>query len=96
MSYEEEKKRRVGGFFVSLPFNCSGRGAEALAGVFFRRDVVAPGTVFQVPGDGFGEARFEGLLGLPAELALQLGAVDRVAAVVAGPVGHVGDLCGEQ
>jgi hypothetical protein len=27
---------------------------------------------------------------------LQLGAVDRVAAVVAGPVGHVGDLCGEQ
>ena len=67
---------------------------EASPRVARGRDLVAPGAILQVPSDGLGEARFERLQGLPAELALQLGAVDRVAAVVAGPVGHVGDLCG--
>ena len=48
-----------------------------------------PGLVVAVPGYGLGQAGGEvGMGGLPAELAAELGGVDRVAAVVAGAVAH--------
>ena len=48
-----------------------------------------PGLVVAVPGYGLGQAGGEvGVRGLPAELAAELGGVDRVAAVVAGAVAH--------
>ena len=70
----------------------SGFGAEAFAGVFFGRDVGGPTAVFEVPVDGFFDAGVEVFLGGPAELVADFGAVDGVAAVVAGAVGDVGDL----
>ena len=57
-------------------------------------DVVSPGPVFQIPVDGLGEAGFEGFEWCPAELGLEFGAVDRIAAVVAGAVGYISDLGG--
>ena len=52
-------------------------------------DGLPPGAVLGVPGDGLveplGEVR---VLGLPAQLAAELGGVDGVAAVVAGAVAH--------
>ena len=48
-----------------------------------------PALVVAVPLDGLGEALAEvGMEGLPAELALELGRVDGVAAVVTGAVAH--------
>ena len=48
-----------------------------------------PSLVVAVPGYGLGQAGGEvGVLGLPAELAAELGGVDGVAAVVAGAVAH--------
>src|SRR3954468_10767831 len=47
-----------------------------------------PGAVFAVPHDGLGEALPEVDRRLPAEFALDLRPVERVATVVAGPVGH--------
>ena len=45
-----------------------------------------PGLVVAVPRDGLGQAGGEvGVPGPPAELAAELGGVDGVAAVVAGP-----------
>src|SRR5690606_38942404 len=68
--------------------------AEPFSSVLFRRDVRGPVAVRQVPVDGAGDAGFEGFLRFPAEFALEFCAVDRVAAVVAGAVGDVGDLFG--
>ena len=48
--------------------------------------------MLQVPVHGRGDALVEAVFRLPAQLALELGRVDGVAAVVAGAVGHVGDL----
>ena len=48
-----------------------------------------PSLVLAVPPDGLGEALGEVRVGrLPAQLAAELGGVDRVAAVVAGAVAH--------
>jgi hypothetical protein len=47
--------------------------------------------VVEVPAHGLAQAALEGLLRPPAELALDLARVDRVAPVVAGPVGDVRD-----
>jgi hypothetical protein len=47
--------------------------------------------VVEVPAHGLAQAGLEGLLRPPAELALDLARVDRVAPVVAGPVGDVRD-----
>src|SRR5262245_38435476 len=66
----------------------TGARAEALAPVAALLDRVAPAAIVEVPAHGAGEPAPEAVRGLPAELALDLGCVDRVAAVVAGPVGH--------
>lgn len=50
-----------------------------------------PVGVAEVPLHGPAQPRFEGLGGAPAEFRPYLGHVDRVAAVVAGPVPDVGD-----
>ena len=54
-------------------------------------DLGAPFEVGEVPRDGALEAGGPGFGGLPAEIALDLGAVDGVAAVVAGAVLDEGD-----
>ena len=46
----------------------------------------------EIPIHGLGDAGGEGLDRLPAELAVDLGAINGVAAVVAGAIGDVGDL----
>jgi len=53
--------------------------------------VVDPGGVVEVPADGFAEALVEGGALAPAEFGFEAGAVDGVAAVVAGAVFDVGD-----
>ena len=54
-----------------------------------------PGLVGAVPLDGLGEAGREvGMGRLPAQLAAELGAVDGVAAVVAGAVAHPVEVVG--
>jgi len=68
--------------------------AEAFAFVAILGDVVGPSPIFQIPVHGLGEAGFEGFERCPAEFGLEFGAVDRVAAVVAGAVGDIGDLGG--
>ena len=61
-------------------------GVPRLGGLLGR---APPGLVVAVPGYGLGQAGGEvGVLRLPAELAAELGGVDRVAAVVAGAVAH--------
>lgn len=61
-------------------------GVPRLGGLLGR---APPGPVVAVPGYGLGQAGGEvGARGLPAELAAELGRVDRVAAVVAGAVAH--------
>ena len=61
-------------------------GVPGLGGLLGR---APPGLVVAVPGYGLREAGGEvGVPGLPAELAAELGAVDGVAAVVAGAVAH--------
>src|SRR5699024_6212928 len=59
--------------------------------VVARGDVVHPVLVGQVPVDGQDDALFKGGLGVPAQVVLDLGGVDAVAAVVAQTVGHVLD-----
>ena len=50
-----------------------------------------PGAVVEVPADGFSEAFVEGDALAPAKFFFDAGAVDGVAAVVAGAVFDVGD-----
>ena len=58
-------------------------------------DGLPPGAVLGVPGDGLVEPPGEvGVRRPPAQLALQLGAVDGVAAVVAGAVGDPVEVLG--
>ena len=61
----------------------------AVAGLCGLLGRAPPGLVLHVPADGLAESLGEaGVLGAPAELRLQLGAVDSVAAVVARAVAH--------
>ena len=48
----------------------------------------------EVPLDGFANAGFESFGGFPAEFTVDFGGIDRVAAVMAGAVGDIGDLRG--
>ena len=54
-------------------------------------DVLHPLLVVEVPVDGQDDALLEGSLGVPAQIVLDLGGVDAVAAVVAQTVGDVLD-----
>jgi len=54
-------------------------------------DVVQPGLVVEVPADGLLDAFLELQRRFPAQFALELGAVDGVAEVVAGAIRHIGD-----
>jgi len=57
-----------------------------------RGDVGHPVLIVEIPPDGLADARLEGLGGFPTQLPVDLGGVDRVAAVVPGSIGNVGDL----
>ena len=54
-------------------------------------DVLHPLLVVEVPVDGQDDALLEGSLGVPAQIVLDLGGVDAIAAVVAQTVGDVLD-----
>src|SRR3954468_18071955 len=84
-----------------MPFKrcLSSRASECVVGldplaIGAARYLVDPARMVQIPLDGLAHAGLEGFLRRPAELGAQLGAVDRVAAVVAGAVLHEGDLLG--
>ncbi|KAG1082634.1 hypothetical protein G6F40_015052 [Rhizopus arrhizus] len=64
-------------------------GADALQAVAAIQHAVDPLLVAQVPVNGKGDALLEGVGRFPAEVVLQLGGVDRIAAVVPRTVGHV-------
>ena len=49
--------------------------------------------MFEIPGDGLGDAGIEGLLRFPAQFALDLACVDGIAPVMSGAVRDVGNLC---
>src|SRR5689334_8995794 len=66
--------------------------AEPLAPVVALGDGVTPGAIVQEPLDGAPDPLLERHRGLPPELPLDLRGVDRVAAVVPGPILHEGDL----
>jgi hypothetical protein len=51
-----------------------------------------PILVVQVPLHGLADAGLEGFGRFPAEFTLYLARIDGVAPVVAGAVGHIGDL----
>src|SRR6266403_2721327 len=50
-----------------------------------------PGLIIQIPADGFADAALEGVGGRPAEIVLEFGGVNGVAAIMAGPVLDEGD-----
>ena len=54
-------------------------------------DVVHPLLVVQVPVNGQHDALLEGSFGVPAQIVLDLGGVDAIAAVVTQTVGNVLD-----
>src|SRR5690606_9593 len=62
---------------------------EAIAAV---KHSLYPWLVVQVPVDRLRQAALEGVARLPAQFTAQLAGVDRVAAIVARPVGDEGDL----
>src|ERR1019366_1416771 len=78
--------------FMGFESNLLGGLAEPFARVATGRDLCAPRPVANVPVDGPRQSRRERLQRPPAELSLELGAVDRVAPVMAGPVRHELDL----
>jgi hypothetical protein len=49
-------------------------------------DITYPIFVFEIPADSFSDAALKRLQWMPVQFALDLAAVDRVAAVVAGAV----------
>ena len=57
--------------------------------VFAALDIGDPLVVGEIPGDGLGDAGFEGFQRTPAELALDLAGIDGVALVMAGTIGDV-------
>ena len=50
-----------------------------------------PRPVTQIPGHGLLKPALEGVGSAPTKLALDLRWIDRIAAIVARPVGHIGD-----
>lgn len=61
------------------------------AAVFSAADACNPVLVAQVPLYGGGQSLLKGHLPLPAQFGLDFGAIDGIAAVVAGAVLYVGD-----
>lgn len=51
-----------------------------------------PILVVEVPLDGLADACLECLGWLPAKLTVDLGGIDRIAAIMTGSIGDVGDL----
>src|SRR6202142_2673125 len=81
--------------FIGMGWGCaSGRLPKAFAGVALRGYLRAPRPVREVPVDGPRKAARKRLERAPAELPPQLRAVDRVPAVVPGPVRDILDLAG--
>src|SRR6478752_1093797 len=69
----------------SIPF--SSPEPQPLAVVCPCLHLLAPVAVVEIPSHRFAQPRLEGPLGGPFELAADFRRVDRVASIVAGPVG---------
>src|SRR5437016_13467516 len=54
-------------------------------------DFLHPGIIFQIPPHGLSNAALERLTRLPAQVALNLSGIHRVAAIVAGAILHERD-----
>src|SRR5688572_33099212 len=70
---------------------CSSGLPDAFKTIAAVQYALDPWLVGQVPVNGLGHALLEGHRRCPAELALELGSVDGVAAIVAGSIGNEGD-----
>src|SRR5579863_10334492 len=70
--------------------------AEPLAPIDAGADALPPSRIVEIPAHGLGEAGLERLLRRPAEFAPQLRCVDRIAPVMAGPVGDKSDKGGSR
>src|SRR5580698_1461113 len=73
--------------------HCPGLGdhAETLARVDFVPERAPPPLVVEIPAHRLLDPALEGFISTPAKLALELGGVDRIADIVARPVGHESD-----
>src|SRR6185295_5300955 len=69
----------------------SAAGAQPGAPVALRPDRFPPPAVVEIPSDRLAQARLEALAWLPTEFATDLCRVNRVALVMAGPVGDESD-----
>ena len=69
----------------------SSRDRGGCDGVAAGHKRLPPGAVVEVPLHGEREADLEGVLRRPAELGVELRAIDGVAEIVAGPIGDEGD-----
>src|SRR5689334_13048022 len=84
-----------------MPFICgepslshrSGLGdhAETLASVDLVPERAPPPLVVEIPAHRLLDPALERLVRAPAKLALEFGGVDRVAEIVSGPVGDIGN-----
>ena len=59
--------------------------------VVARGHIVEPLLIVKIPADGLFDALLELQTGLPSEFPLQLCAVNRIAEIVSGTVGHEGN-----
>jgi hypothetical protein len=57
-----------------------------------RRYVLHPVGIVEIPSDRLANAAFERFGRPPAKFSLDLAGIDRVASVVARPIGYEGDL----
>src|SRR6478736_5508586 len=71
------------------PYNSTDTDALCLIAAVKNR--LPPTALVQIPSDGLLDPGLEGLGGAPAQLALDLCCIDRVAAVMTGPVGDERD-----
>src|SRR5687768_13395115 len=87
------------GWILSPSIICRARSGPAAArivlleplAIITRAHALHPLGALNVPAHRLVQARLEGLLRGPAQLALDLARIDRVTQVVPGPILHVGD-----
>ena len=77
---------RLGGMKQLRPLKLGAVRLDPFA-VFAGSDALDPVAILEVPAYGVPQAQVENVRFRPAEIALELSAVDRVALVVAGAVG---------
>src|SRR5579859_1010157 len=69
----------------------SSHGAEAFASVGARSNALPPRPVGQIPTDRLAQPVAERMGRFPAEFAADLRGIDRIAQIMPGAIGHIGD-----